>query len=121
MPRGALAPLVRVWLVCQLFAGFGAPLVVWVSSQHLEAAECQCAHGPAATCPMHKTPKGRSDCALRSATPDGASALLLFLGPIDLAPSSASMHLTPVSLSLEPDVSVALDRPFDPDPPPPRA
>ena len=121
MARGVLLPVVRAWLVCQLLAAFGAPLVVWVSSQHLQVTECQCPHGPGTTCPMHETPKGRNGCAFRSASRDGASALLSVFGAIGLAPSVPIAYLTGISFPLDAHVSVALDRRFDPDPPPPRA
>jgi hypothetical protein len=121
MPRGALALLVRVWLVCQLCAALGVPLIAWTSTHRAGAAECECKGGSGGICPMHKTQKDRSGCAFRSATPDVAPTLLSFFGPIGLAPSSAGVHLIQVGSSFQLSLSPVIDGSVDPDPPPPRA
>jgi hypothetical protein len=120
MPRGVLAGLARLWLVWQLSATAAVPLALWVFEQR-DVLACQCFHGVGTTCPMHKAAQGRNQCALRNPTPDQASALLSLLGPVGLAPSPSVSYLTPVSFPLDSEFNGSIDRPVDPDPPPPRA
>lgn len=119
MTRFARRWLACVWLAWQLTATLAAPALVWAATAHTE--ECQCGHGPGAWCPMHKhgTPP-QSHCILRSNTTDADSASLSFLAMLAVEHSSSPVTLIRSTLPPRPYSVAMLDRPFQPDLPPPR-
>ena len=111
-----------VWLVWQLTVTLAAPVAVWVTTDLLVQAECQCGHGPGAMCPMHKHKGSQSsDCVLRSTDTDVASAALSFLSAMAPEPSATHVVFTRVRVLTPPFRSAPIERPVPPDLRPPRA
>ena len=69
LARRVLGPIAAVWLVCHGATLTLVPALLWFRSRDANAAECTCAHGAEATCPMHhRTAAGAK--RVRDAEPD---------------------------------------------------
>ncbi len=119
-----LAHVAVIWLCAQLGSVALVPATLWITSDHQDAAVCECGHGPHAMCPMHHKPAGPpTNCSIRSGDGSGTAVLTGLLSVIGLSEDSTSA----LSGAIAPPVAVALDaqpigeRPVPPDPPPPRA
>jgi hypothetical protein len=116
--RRAIGPIAAAWLVCQ------AVTLTLVPAQ-LEAslAECVCAHGADATCPMHhRTTADSRVCAMQSLTTSAATTVNALFSVVGLVPArSQATTLAPMASPVLIESSMAAERPSPPDPPPPRA
>jgi hypothetical protein len=121
--RRIVKPLAAAWIVCHLWVGVVASVVVYAQSSSASAEmACHCQHGGDHPCPMHKTTSGKARCAMRAiGDASGIAAVTTLLGPIGL--------MRPVVHVGEPDeVGSSLpiirfkvfDRASPPTPPPPR-
>lgn len=115
--RRFVGPVAAVWLMCQV-----ATLAVVPALLDASLAECVCAHGADAACPMHhKTAAGSKVCVMQSATTDVPATLNLLFGLGGLVPVPPSAIVPVVSVSAMPfDRSALTHRPSSPDSPPPR-
>jgi hypothetical protein len=120
--RGALGPIVGVWLVCQI-----APLVLvsatpWPASPGAAELACTCPHDADGTCPMHKKETSSTPCLMRGANDSRAAVLGSLFGPVGLLPAPTPPTV-PLSMGTMPlvELSSVTDRALPPDPPPPRA
>jgi hypothetical protein len=120
--RGALGPMVVVWLVCQIAPLMIASAAPWVRSPGAELA-CTCPHDAAAgACPMHKKEASPTPCLLRSANDSRAAVLGYLFGSVGLlpAPTPSTVPVSVGTMSLV-QISSVTDRALPPDPPPPRS
>jgi hypothetical protein len=88
--RRTLQPAAILWLLCHLWIGvLGSVVILAQSAVGGADIACQCQHGVGHECPMHKTPKGKSRCAMRAADDmRGAAGVSSLLGPIGPLPSA---------------------------------
>src|SRR5262245_64496910 len=119
--REALVLLTTLWLVMQT-ALLIAPSIVLLASAHEETAECTCAHGEHAICPMHhRSGPGSRICLIGSADDTLATLGSLFQAA-GLMPSTASAPVPTAIPTVSMDSSSTITfRSVPPDPPPPRA
>lgn len=123
LARRVLAPIAAVWLVCHGATLTLVPALLWLQSRDANAAECTCATGAEATCPMHhRTAAGANVCVIQSLTTNATATLNALFGIVGLvpAPLMTTAPVPTVSPALL-DWSMATERPSPPDPPPPRA
>jgi hypothetical protein len=116
--RRAIGPIAAIWLVSQAVTLAMAPVLLEVS-----LAECVCAHGADATCPMHhKAPAGSSKvCAMQSATTSVPATLNALFSVAGLVPTLPLVMVPVATASALPfERSMLTPRPSPPDPPPPR-
>jgi hypothetical protein len=116
--RRAVGPIAAVWLLCQAATLAVVPILLEIS-----LADCVCAHGADATCPMHhKTAAGSTACAMQSATTSVPAALnsLFSLAGLVPAPPHTIVRVPMVS-AVRFERPMLTGRPSPPDPPPPRA
>ena len=115
--RRALAPIAAIWLVCQ-----AATLALVPTVFEAGLAECVCANGADATCPMHHKTAGAKVCAMQSATTTVPAPLNALLSVPGLLPAAPQM-MVPVSTASPVlfERSMLTRRPSPPDPPPPRS
>jgi hypothetical protein len=115
--RRALGPIAAVWLVCQ------AASLALVPTLEAGWADCTCAHGADATCPMHhKTASGLKVCVMRSAAASVPAILNSLLSVAGLLPAPPLAVVQVVRASAVAVVRSPLtERPSPPDSPPPRA
>jgi hypothetical protein len=116
--RRSKCRIAAVWLLCQAATFAVVPALLDAS-----LAECVCAHGADATCPMHhKTAAGSKVCVMQSATTDVPATLNLLFSVTGLVPA-AQLDLVPVHAAdaIVFEHSVLRYRSSPPDSPPPRA
>jgi hypothetical protein len=121
--RRVLGPVAAVWLVCHAATLTLVPALLWFTSSDVAVAECTCAQGAEATCPMHHPTTASSKvCVMQSMATNATAALIALFGFVGLmsAPPTATAPVPDASAVLL-DCSIATDRPSPPDPPPPRA
>lgn len=108
-----------LWLVMQT-ALLISPSVMLLSA-HEEAAECTCAHGDHAICPMHHRPAPGSRICLMGSADNTLATLGSLFQAAALLPSvtSAPVPATTSIASID-SVSTIAFRSVPPDPPPPR-
>jgi hypothetical protein len=122
--RPTVRPVAIVWLVCHLWIGLLASVMVSTRGS-VEGAEmvCHCQHGAGHECPMHKTTSGKARCAIRAANDmSGAAGISSLLGPLGLL--SCAVNPRPpddVARSLLISRFNVIGRPTAPALPPPRA
>jgi hypothetical protein len=122
--RRTIKPVAILWLVCHLWIGV---LVSGVEHAHgsVEAADvaCHCQHADGHECPMHKTTRGRSRCAMRSADDmRGVADVASLLGPLGLLPCDVqALRPDALTSSLLITRFNVVGRPTPPALPPPRA
>ena len=116
--RRFLGQIAAAWLVCQAATLAVAPLLLNAS-----LAECVCAHGADATCPMHHTTAaGAKVCVMQSANtsvPGSVNSLFSVAGLLP-APSAVMVPVPTASAALL-ERAMLIQRPSPPDSPPPRA
>jgi hypothetical protein len=99
------------------------PAVLWLGLVDASFTECTCTHGVDANCPVHhRTMAGSRGCAMQSLTTSAAATLNVLFGVVGLVPAPSvptGPVRSPGRAALE--CSMATQRPFPPDPPPPRA
>ena len=117
MPRRFLRRFFGVWLLCQCLIVAGPAIALWTSM----VLECECAHGDGAACPMHHRSPSSTGCALYSTARDNGAILLSLNESIGPTPLATVTHMPSVSTPLELDTHLVIDRPFVPNPRPPRA
>jgi hypothetical protein len=119
--RGALGPMVVVWLVCQIAPLMLASAAPWVRSPGAELA-CTCPHDAADACPMHKKEVSSAPCLVRGDSDSRAAVLGSLFGPVGLlpAPTPPTVPTSMGTMSLV-ELSSVTDRALPPDPPPPRS
>jgi hypothetical protein len=121
--RRIVKPLAAAWLVCHLWVGVLASVVVYAQGSPGSAEmACHCQHGSDHECPMHKTTSGKARCAVRAiGDASGIAGITALLGPVGL--TRPVVHLG------EPDEVASsvliirfnvFDRATPPTPPPPR-
>jgi hypothetical protein len=119
--RHLLGPLAAVWLLTQGALLAASPVALWVGVDS-HAAECTCATGDHAICPLHHSPS-RSDklCLMRSAHDPGSAALASVFGFLGLAANAveASVPLSEHAFVAR-FVTPAPSHFVPPDSPPPR-
>src|SRR5262249_39162471 len=89
---GRVAGVLLILQLC-VFAGILTGLSVHLAAA---AAECTCAHGADAMCPMHRhSPASggtQATCAIGSVVTPHADALGAMLGPVALLPAGVSIY-----------------------------
>jgi hypothetical protein len=120
--RRAIGRFAVTWLLCQVTTLTLAPTALWVGSA-AHQAECKCAHGDHAVCPMHHTPASDSTpCVMRSADHGDTAVLTSLLGSVGLLPvSTPSAQPESQRALVVADPATRSLRPAPPDSPPPRA
>lgn len=117
--RHSRALVTTLWLVMQT-ALLISPSVVLLSA-HEEPAECTCAHGDHAICPMHHRPAPGTRICLIGGVDNTLATLGSLFQAAALMPSVTSA-LVPATTSIA-SISSSSAIPFrsdSPDPPPPR-
>ena|ERR1041384_7630096 len=116
--RRSVGVTAAVWLLCQAAAFMVVPALLDAS-----LAECVCAHGADATCPMHhKTAAGFKVCVMQSAITDVPATLNLLFTVPGLVPA-VHLDVLPVHAA----DAIVFNSPMlryrssPPDSPPPRA
>jgi hypothetical protein len=120
--RRARIFLTAFWLVMQATLLISPSIVLLAAAHEETAAECTCAHGDHAICPMHhRTVPGARICLIGGADDTLASLGSLFqaagLMP-SIAPASQPASIPTASID---SPSTITFRSVPPDPPPPRA
>jgi hypothetical protein len=122
--RRVLAPVIAIWLFCQIGSVALVPVALWMTGADVHGAECTCGHGAGAICPMHHKPTGGdpAPCAIKAATGSGAAVVTTLAGTAGLIadPIRSIQPAIPSEHPLAADVHAAGERPVPPDPPPPR-
>jgi len=121
--RRALGAVTLVWLLCEAMTFAIVPAALWMETSAANIAECTCAHGPDAACPMHRQPSANPPmCVMRSVSPNDAVLLNTLLGVAGFLPAPAHRAAEMLALRSAPiDQSSATTPHTPPDPPPPRA
>ena len=121
MPRLALSQLASVVLLWQLSLTVANPVVQFLYGQSQEAVDdCECGHGLGAMCPMHKSPRGRTACTIRSAANPAQMTLVSLVAPVGPSTSSMVVAEVPAASWLHQYDRFPLDRILPPEAPPPR-
>jgi hypothetical protein len=120
--RGALGPIVGVWLVCQIVPQVLASATAWVPLPAAAGLACTCPQDADGACPMHKKQAGSTLCLLRGANDSRTAILGSLFGPVGLlpAPRPPTVRTFIGTMSLV-AVSSVTGRTLPPDPPPPRS
>src|SRR5580692_9322441 len=93
--RRALGPIAVAWLLCQ-----AATLTIVQARLGASLAECACAHGADASCPMHHGATATSRvCVLQSMTASGAATVNVLFSVVGLVPVRASLETAPVPVA----------------------
>jgi hypothetical protein len=111
-----------VWLVMQA-ALLASPSVVLLAAAHEETgAECTCAHGDHAICPMHHRPAPGTRICLIGSADDTLATLGSLFQPAGLMPSiTSAVPLEPIPTASVESTFTITCRSAPPDSPPPRA
>ena len=120
--RRVLAPVVAIWLFCQVGTVALVPAALWITGDP-HGVECTCGHGLGAICPMHHKPADDlAPCGMKAANTGTAvpTTLVGTAGPV-AEPTRSIQPPTPSIYPRAADVHLAGERPVPPDPPPPRA
>jgi hypothetical protein len=125
MPRArrALGLVAATWLFCQATTLVLVPTLLGIGAMEASVAECTCAHGANATCPMHhKLSASAKVCALQGMTTSTAALVNALFGVAGLLPApmlAASQE--PARPMARLDRATATSRRISPDSPPPRS
>jgi hypothetical protein len=116
--RRVIGPIAAAWLVCQAATLAMVPVLLDVS-----LAECVCAHGADAACPMHhKGTAGTKVCAMQSAATTAPVTLNSLLSVAGLLPAPPQTIVpAPAANAVLFERPAPTERPSPPDPRPPRA
>jgi len=120
--RRILPQVACAWLACYVL-GMATPVALWAwAPVTAEADDCNCGHAAGVMCPMHKTTKGRSGCALRNGTHQDPLTLVSLLAPVGPIRSASSLQPPrPSALVTTPERLLIIERALTPESPPPRA
>jgi hypothetical protein len=117
--RNSRAFVTALWLVMQA-ALLISPTVALLTA-HEETAECTCAHGDHAICPMHHRPAPGSKICLIGGADNTLATLGSLFQAAALMPSVTSAPVpATTSIASTNSASTITFRPVSPDPPPPR-
>jgi hypothetical protein len=121
--RRALRSQIVVWLLCQAAMTTAAPVALLLASNGtVDDAECTCAHGEHAICPMHHSkPQDATECLLRGVDHPDTATLASALSLVGLVPVSAPAAAAALDRTTTLAVpAFAIHRSAPPEPPPPR-
>ena len=119
--RSLIGPLTAAWLLCQGIGLAAPPVLLWMALP-AAIAECTCAHGDHAICPMHHRRVPATRCSM-GPSDNGDTAILssMLTGNGILTPVVVAAVPITASAPVRLEIRVASLRPAAPDPPPPRA